>query len=409
MRAMSPSDSHSGSSPAFVGQLPLKRNVLYAIADGGNTLVPCKRLTTDVLEIQGQSLSPETIGELKPEFDRTPFSDWRFGEHVPAGLCLAVPTELISLFQERSRCEPFQQTELRQLRSVNHCLQPTPVYIGYFNNRPIHFEHLSGRMPMQDGEFFRNSVRQILMTNDSTLTEDAIRAHTEALLENDRRLQGLNDYRRAYCGWLMTNPQFVHEQAALYREFRTEVEQADFPSAFGLNHMRRDDKGTFHIRCEEHYERWVLQGIAGIDLPNPLEFQYVQDHHPSEQDDRLLSSRMVYPVHLPVHGRGFLAETFAANRPKWKFPHLEEWFEITEKDDAGMNKMAGYIRRLKITIYLRGLDLACGDRKLLKKSVKVQALAEYLGVSQDTIKNDLKAVENVLSLYSDARSRTAAD
>lgn len=256
---------------------------------------------------------------------------------------------------------------------------------------------------MQDSEVFREDIRQMLKANDSTFTDDAIKTHTEELLENDRRSQRLNDYRRAYCGWLMTNRQFIEEQSALHQEFQTEVEQSGFPTAHRLNQMRREDRETFHSRCEEHYKRWVLQGIAGIDLPDPVPFQYIQDHHPSEQDDRPLSFRMDYPVHLPVHGRGFLAETFAANRPTWKFPHLEEWFEITEKDDAGMNKMAGYIRRLKITIYLRGLALACGGRKLSTKSVKVQALAEYLKVSQDTIKNDLKAVENVLPLYSYAR------
>lgn len=395
--------SQSGSRPGFWGQIPLKQNVLYASPDDGNTLVPSMKLMVDVNQIQDRNLSPEMIGELEPEFVRTPISNWRFGEHLPPGLCLTVPTELIASFQRLCRSGPFQQTELRQLRSINHCVQLTPICVGYFNNRPIHFEHLSGRIPMQDSEVFREDIRQMLKANDSTFTDDAIKTHTEALLENDRRSQRLNDYRRAYCGWLMTKRQFIEEQSALHQEFQTEVEQSGFPTAYRLNHMRREDRETFHSRCEEHYKRWVLQGIAGIDLPDPVPFQYVQDHHPSEQDDRHLSFRMVYPVHLPVHGRGFLAETFAANRPTWKFPHLEEWFEITKKDDAGMNKMAGYIRRLKITIYLRGLDLACGGRNLSTKSVKVQALAEYLKVSQDTIKNDLKAVENVLPLYSYAR------
>ena len=77
--------------------------------------------------------------------------------------------------------------------------------------------------------------------------------------------------------------------------------------------------------------------------------------------------------------------------------HLAEWFEIVEKDNASLNRIPGYVRRLHLLHYWRGLFVAFHEGLHRAKTKLIGVFSEFLPAKDSTIKMDLRILAPLLS------------
>ena len=209
------------------------------------------------------------------------------------------------------------------------------------------------------------------------------------------RLGKIGSYAWAYAGWLMSNLEFRSEQRHLLQEFRNKIVSEGFPTRRMLNCKSQSENPAFFERCRSHYERWILDGVEGPDLPVPVSPQF-PNPMPSETSPGVLSH--VIPAYFPVSGQGWFSDMLDDSRPTIRqMPHLKEWFENVRKENASLNKMSVYRRRLKLLHFWRGLYCSFPNQLHNSKRRLTGVFAEYLHAGEDTIKDDLRALRSVLS------------
>ena len=168
-----------------------------------------------------------------------------------------------------------------------------------------------------------------------------------------------------------------------------------FPTRRMLCCDRTPENPTFHERCLRHYQRWILDGVEGPDLPVPVAAQFPNPMQPETSSG--VSSHVI-PDYFPISGQGWFPEMLDDCRSTaQRMPHLTEWFEVVRKENASMNKMEAFRRRMRLLHYWRGLVLAFPG--LLRRSKKklTAVFTEFSDVGEDTIRGDLRVLSPLLS------------
>lgn len=355
---------------------PLKAGTVYKVSLDGTTLSAHAELL-DKNALSDSQLHPCSIDIATVQGN----DDQRSLVKIPAGLVIAIPDELVSLMVNAFGRERLSDNALSEVRRLDEIAVQVGA-IGFWNQRPFRYQFLEPRpsewFPGVKGEGFGHGDHEIRRIVETLKT----------------RLDKIGEYVWAYAGWLMSNPEFRSEQRQLLQEFRNEIVSMGFPTRQMLLRGRPLGNPTFHERCLRHYQRWILDGVEGTDLPVPVSPQFPNLLQPETHSGIL---NHVVPAYFPVSGQGWFSDMLDDSRPTQRqMPHLAKWFEIIRKENSSLNKIEAFRRRMRLLHYWRGLVLAFPDQLQKSKTRMAAVFAEFLKVGDDTIKNDLRVLRPLL-------------
>lgn len=222
------------------------------------------------------------------------------------------------------------------------------------------------------------------------------------------RLAEINGPRRAYLGWLLTNPQFLREHEDLHRQFDNQLEDQGYPQPRQASSRRPDERLVDSERwiggCREFYVRWRLQSLILPHLPMPLPFQIPVIEDPATGSAREGVVTCSIPDIYPTRGRGLIDATMEdALRGRGAPEHLQEWFQIVRRSSATANVLPMYARWFRLQHYWRLLHRRYPEPLHRKKRVLIEVFATFFEISSDTIKSDLRRIEERLGSGWDRR------
>lgn len=216
------------------------------------------------------------------------------------------------------------------------------------------------------------------------------------------RLAEIDGPRRAYLGWLLTNPQFLQEHEGLHRGFDNQPESQGYPQP-RQSSRRQPDKLIVNSErwmsdFRDFYVRWRLQSLVLPHLPVPLPFQIpvIEDPATGSAREGVVTSSI--PDIYPTRGRGLIDATIEdALRGRGAPEHLQEWFQIVRRSSAKANVLPMYGRWFRLQHYWRLLHRRYPEPLLRKKRVLIEVFATFFEIGGDTIKSDLRRIEDRLS------------
>jgi hypothetical protein len=209
-------------------------------------------------------------------------------------------------------------------------------------------------------------------------------------------------------GWLLTNPQFLAEHDDLHRQFDNQLDSQSYPQPRHST-RRRPDKLIVESKqwidgCRDFYVRWRLQSLMLPHLPVPLPFQIpvVEDPATGSAREGVVTSSI--PDIYPTRGRGLIDATMEeALRGRGAPEHLQEWFRIVRRSSATANVLPMYHRWFRLQHYWRLLHRRYPESLHRKKRVLTEAFATFFEIGFDTIKADLRRIEDRLGSSWDRR------
>lgn len=242
----------------------------------------------------------------------------------------------------------------------------------------------------------------------------ATREQLDAVLAiGDQRLQWASRIRRGYCGWLMTNRQFLNEHQRLFEDWTTEVAVHGIPvmgsvvnsgkarAIEGISVIDVEPAGdliAFVRAFENFFIRWRLDGMPAPFAPVPLSLHFpVCDLRPMVGHMRRGGTTFYLPDIFPVPSRDELRRMLEESlRAETLTDHLATWTEIVQSDNAARNQIGRYARIFEIQHYLRALYIRHRNSLQKKKTALKQALAAFLSVSVDAVEADLQLIAHSL-------------
>ena len=212
------------------------------------------------------------------------------------------------------------------------------------------------------------------------------------------RLDALGNPVRGYVGWLLTNPEFLKEHDALFRNNRDAIRCHGIPKPVVAKPVLadRDENEPFVFEFQDFCHRWRLQTFAGPYLPLPIEPQ-VPDllSKPEGLAACMGMTTFSLPDIFPVSGRGELQSAVDdAVHGGAKPGHLAGWYAIIDSANSAKNPIIRYVRLFQFQHFVRVLYSRHAAALYRKKTRVLAALADFFSVSEDTIKSDWKFLDD---------------
>jgi hypothetical protein len=228
-----------------------------------------------------------------------------------------------------------------------------------------------------------------------------------ALDIGDKRMRWARRVRRGYCGWLMTNRDFLSEHDAVFKKHRDYIPRygcnvayvpgSDVPAYHSLTNQTKDLQ-SFNSDFEDFCQRWHLEGMAGPYLPVPH-----APHSPLKSLAQFTPKMMkagvlIYIPHifaLPSENELRSIIGYAQREDGRQEPHLAGWLDVvaTSRPNKG-RELARYGRIFEVQHFLRLLRERYSKQLINNKQRLMRAFAELFGHSDiDTIKNDFSLIE----------------
>ena len=300
-----------------------------------------------------------------------------------------LPNKLLTRVVAEVGEDRFDPDVLKMDYELSDVLEDHSSYIGFWGGRPIGFLLLRAQSDLAS----ESLVRGMAQWGKSAEEARAI------LALGGQRLDWTADVRRAYCGWLMTNPAFLAEHWQVFETWANQVALHGVPQ---MGPVVRDAqavpdaqlaKGKMQqsIRAfEEFFIRWRLEGMPAPFVPQPMGMHLpVMDLRPVLGHMRQGGTVFYIPDICPIPSRDKIREILEeALRDRSGPDHLLEWFEIVHSDNVAKNQIPHYARIFEVQHYMRVLYTRHAVALERKKSALMLAFSAYLGVSDDTVERD---------------------
>jgi hypothetical protein len=144
------------------------------------------------------------------------------------------------------------------------------------------------------------------------------------------------------------------------------------------------------------YSRWRLQSLAHSYLPLPLSFEVPSIEVPPS-NEYLGCFNASIPDIYTTPGRGLVHEMIEdAIRGARAPENLKEWRGIVRSGNLGKKVIPMYERWFRLQHYWRLLQRRYPKPLRRKKTRLIEAFATFLNVKIDTIKLDLRKIEDLL-------------
>ena len=223
------------------------------------------------------------------------------------------------------------------------------------------------------------------------------------------RLQASRRDLRAYAGWLMANRQFLDEQQTLLQDLQAAGIGPALPlpvdprvmaamQSWGYQPEGSERQQVATQQLQAFCHRWRLQQLVAPGLPLPQSRQMLQGHLLSAtlQAEGSGFGVVIIPDTMPIPRESELRSLMHDTIQATDTAHLTDWLRIITPANPAKKELVRYARIFELQHFYRCLmsrhAAACQRQKFLIMPV----LAEYLGVSDDTIRKDLSLIQGQL-------------
>ena len=312
---------------------------------------------------------------------------------------LTLPPELLKNIVDELGEERFDATLLGVERELAKLTGDGTYIAGFFDSRPVPYSWLR-RMPKVSRSFN-------LDIDHPTLDWPLSREQTEfALTELDPvHKTGRRDLR-AYCGWLMTNSKIQSEFDIVRKETADAFASRQLPQLGrslpelpkNLNLEPVDERTSVAIdKWRDLYKRWMLVGFAAPGLPEPLGAQlpsYSTDFVPSYLRSDVTSLQIPHTSSIPDPNT--LRQIIADSRRQSTEPHISGWTTMIDATNTGRGELKRYARLFELQHDWRLLHERHRKACHRKKGKLKEIFAKFLGVSEDTLRQDMRIIASRL-------------
>ena len=298
------------------------------------------------------------------------------------------PEQLLKLIIREIGPAPFDPKMLEMELKLSRLVGDYSMNVGVYQGAPIVYEFLAPMRPLR------------INFDD---VKDLGWGKTEAEIKSierigNPRLKAFHDAMRGYCGWLMTNREYVDALNNLLRENAPHLRKNDFPrpilASFGqpLPESQSDESwvGTFRA----FFSRWRLQTLIGPGLPRPL--PPMVPSFPAFARTLAVAdgaASIVLPDIVPVSGRGVLLGAIEDAVHGAQVPdHLSGWQRIIGWKNPAKNAIERFSRLFALQHYWHLLH-SRHPAAVKRNTTRLTAVfAEFLEVSDDSIRKDLRFI-----------------
>lgn len=214
-------------------------------------------------------------------------------------------------------------------------------------------------------------------------------------------LEEISGCRRAYLGWLLTNREFLDEHDALIGAHADEYSRSGFPAPV-LSHVTMPEslqvpRSPWVDACLKFYARWRLQSMTLPYLPNILPVQIPIAAEPIHGPWREGVVQVSVPDISSTRGRGLMDNAIEQAARGGEIPeHLRSWMRLVDRSNPAANALPKYSRWFRLQHFWRLIHRRYGQVLARKKGALMGVFAEFLEVSEDTIKTDLADIGKAL-------------
>lgn len=196
--------------------------------------------------------------------------------------------------------------------------------------------------------------------------------------EAESRAVHFHEQLVSYAGWLVTNPIFLGEVAALRQR------EPDFLAAGAGSEVAE----KYVREMNAFLNRWQLAGMASWDLPEPQGPSLAGIGLPAAARRGAESVKLEFPLTTRLPAQFPIRNLIAENRRQKSHPHLSEWHEILDQDSNG----GAGVQRLRYVLQLqlfRNIVLASRYADQFKGRIAALdgAFGRFLGnIGEDSVK-----------------------
>jgi len=219
----------------------------------------------------------------------------------------------------------------------------------------------------------------------------------------DGRLTWAHRVAQAYCGWLLTNRMFLAEDGALYKKHQDLIVTYGYPKPTPFSSIAQ---AKDHLADVQHTDpiqeyggdvrafcvRWGLDTVAARFLPLPTQPQV-----PVGLISRAAQSmaQIYIPKTYVLPGADEVREMIDdAVSLKSHDTHLAGWATIANTSNANKSKQIEKLARVfRVQHYWRALQDRYDKQLERKKTGLIAAFANFLHVSEETMKTDVSSIE----------------
>jgi hypothetical protein len=301
------------------------------------------------------------------------------------------------LLDHLSREVAFDKHTLEFERTLSDICGDHSTICGFWNGRALGYDLL--RAPKRWRPLVEDAAAVGWNISQDQLDE------TMELLEE--RSDSFRQTARAYTGWLISNQKFLDEQKTLLTQWSSEVRQEAqrrLGSVFLDGSVLPDDAATTDeewSRCrnafEAFYARWRLADLAAPFLPVPLR-PLMSGNIPISVMPQVnrANGAFCYPDTFPVKMRAIRGVVEDALHGSDSPAHLQQWMNLVSGENTAKKSLQRFARLFEVQHYWRILHQR-HEKSIERRLGKVKfALAEFLGVSFDSIHRDLLFVKKRL-------------
>jgi hypothetical protein len=209
---------------------------------------------------------------------------------------------------------------------------------------------------------------------------------------------------RAYAGWLLTHREFIDEHDDLWRTLSAADCAVPVPQPASQipNPLRASADGAqkqdaikqLHDFCA----RWRLARLVGPYLPLPIGRQTpaASPHLAAMQAQTSGFALVQFPDTMPIPAETEIRDVLQTAIQQPGGEHLAEWQRLTFSGNAAKKTLPRYSRIFELQHFYALLMSRHGESLKRTKQQLARVFAEYFDVSEDTIKRDLKLIQQNL-------------
>lgn len=270
--------------------------------------------------------------------------------------------------------------------------------IGFFDGQPLQFGFLE---PSRYDESMLDFLTEAQGKERAVLSVQALN-------------RAKNDLQ-AYLGWLLTNPQFILEHRHLFQGACNRFLAEGMPCRIGKLHDTLTPEWNMQPvetpqmqdavdQLVEFCQRWGLVSLTSPFLPNPLPPQCQETvlntdvglSYARQDGTRMISVPVTVPLPTSSDLRS-MVEMVGASAHSLDLEHLNEWMALASPKSHGELQMLSRFGRIfRLQHYWRILYKRHSEALEHQIERLRYAFADFMEVSDDTIKDDLRLIKNRL-------------
>jgi len=299
-----------------------------------------------------------------------------------------LPQKLLDALVARFKQQAFDPQRIEMEQRMTGKLAGHPQLVGYRSGEAFS----CSLMPVGQPFLWDASEEQLSRVGMTRQTWNLIRK------EGAAKMAPMLDTLRGYCGWLVTNPDYLKERDTLFDTWRSRLATDGIPQSgptfFGkmplsdfIRAVSDEEEVRFLKDFERFYARWRLQHLITRELPEPLGPQIpVLTPLALLTHMRTGGVTLYQPDTMPIPSRDRLREVLEGVRVSHENEHLKEWIAMVAANRYNDHSIRCYGQIFVLHFYWTVFEER--HPKVMTGNIgRIQeAFADYLAVSAEAVK-----------------------